>query len=269
MLSQFQELGQYCKETFDLVVQHPFLFVPRLIFFGASIILMLLVMGTVWLAAPVNGLPMVLGGLAALGMAVAAVLLEAGQLNLQRAVVQGEPVDKETFQEGILLYAGRMFGGILLMVLISLLVGVVLIPLALVPGLNFLVALLAPLAMLVLMTLFSLWEASVALDDTGVLEAFGESYRFAQSFFWPLLVVTFVRSLFDNNSSGGQHNNRPGVSFSVGPARFSAPFNMGPSVGAGLVAGMGIVAVIFAILSTLVTVYLDQLLLVIYKQRSL
>jgi hypothetical protein len=250
------------------VVKHPFLFVPRLIFFGAIIILILLVMGTAWLANPVNGPPMVLAGLAALGMAVAGILLEAGQLNLQRAAVQSEPVDKETFWEGIPLYAGRMFGGILLMILISLLVGVVLIPLALVPGLNFLVALLAPLAMLALMTLFSLWEASVALDDASVLEAFGESYRFAQSFFWPLVVVTFVRSLFDNNSNKGQQNNQPGLNVSVGPARFNAPFNMSPSVGVGLVAGMGIVAFVFAILSTLVTVYLDQLLLVIYARRS-
>jgi len=64
-------------------------------------------MGTAWLVNPVNGPPMVLAGLAALGMAVAGILLEAGQLNLQRAAVQSEPVDQETFWEGIPLYAGR------------------------------------------------------------------------------------------------------------------------------------------------------------------
>lgn len=241
---------------------------PRLAFFVVILVFMLLVMGTAWLARSLSGFTMVPGIVAALGLAVAGILLEAGQLNLLRAAVQGEPVDQETFWEGVPLYAGRVFGGVLLMLVISLLVGAVLIPLALVPGLNFLVALLAPLAMLALMTLFSLWEASMALDATGVLEAFGQSYRLAQSFFWPLLVVTFLRSLFDNNSNKGQQNNQPGLNLSVGPARFNAPFNISPSAGAGLVAGMGIVAVIFAILSTLVTVYLDQLLLVIYHRRS-
>jgi hypothetical protein len=252
------------------VIKNPFLFVPRLAFFVVILVFMLLVMGTAWLARSLSGFTMVPGIVAALGLAVAGILLEAGQLNLLRAAVQGEPVDQETFWEGVPLYAGRVFGGVLLMLVISLLVGAVLIPLALVPGLNFLVALLAPLAMLALMTLFSLWEASMALDATGVLEAFGQSYRLAQSFFWPLLVVTFLRSLFDNNGNKGQHHNQTGFNFSlgVGPARFSAPFNMSPSAGAGLVAGMGVVAVIFAILSTLVTVYLDQLLLVIYHRRS-
>ena len=267
-LSPFQELGEYCQETFDLVVKHPFLFVPRLILFGAIPVLMLLVMGTAWMASSLSGPSVVLGILLALGMAVAGILLEAGQLNLLRAAVQGEPVDKETFWQGIPLYAGRVLGGILLMMLVSLLVAAILIPLALVPGLNVLAVVLGPLATLALTTLFSLWEASVALDDASVLEAFEQSYRFAQSFFWPLLVVTFVRSLFDNDSNKGQQNNQPGFNFSVGPVRWNAPFNISPSVEAGLVTGMGLAAIAFTILSTLVTVYLDQLLLVIYARRS-
>jgi hypothetical protein len=135
------------------------------------------------------------------------------------------------------------------------------------------------IALVVVSVFLSAWKAAVAFKDLGVIEAFGDSYRFAKKFFWPMAVVVFIRGLFDGNNNNGSSGGNGGNNFNAGGMDVNlnmSNLNMfGLDVGSvlGIGSRMAVLAIIpmaaaAAIISIAATVYIDQLVFVIYARRE-
>ncbi|HZX45867.1 MAG TPA: hypothetical protein VFF83_01175 [Clostridia bacterium] len=280
-MSQFEELWMYCKETFGIVKQRLVLFVPRLIMTGLFMALVFIMVGSAFLG--------ILQGRGVLGMPLAVVMLglvtlvgnlvvESGQIGLFSRAALGYSIGMKDFGEGIGKYTGRVFAGGILFILLFLIIALSTLILFVIPVLDIVAAIGMVVVMLLVSVFLSAWKAALAFKDLDVMEAFRDSYRFAREFFWPMALVVFVRGLFDgsNNNKGGEGD---GGSLSVGGINLNInlPGINIPGVDAGTMLEIGSVAALLAvipiaaaaaIISTVLTVYIDQMVFVIYARRE-
>jgi hypothetical protein len=280
-VGQFEELWMYCKETFGIVKQRLVLFVPRLIMTGLFMALVFIIVGSAFLG--------ILQGKGVLGMPLAVIMIglmtlvgnlvvESGQIGLFSKAALGHSIGMRDFGEGIGKFIGRVFAGGILFILLFLIIGMLAFILFVIPVLNIVAVVGMVVAMLVVSVFLSAWKAALAFKDLDVAEAFRDSYRFAREFFWPMALVVFVRGLFDgsNNNKGGEGD---GGSLSVGGININInlPGINIPGVDTGTILGIGSAAALLAvihiaaaaaIISTVMTVYIDQLVFVIYARRE-
>ncbi len=280
-MSQFEELWMYCKETFGIVKKRLVLFVPRLLMTGLFMALVFIMVGSAFLGIlqgrGVLGMPLavLMLGLVAL---VGNLIVESGQIGLFSKAALGYSIGMRDFGEGIGKYTGRVFAGGILFILLFLLIGLSTLILFVIPVLNIVAAIGIVVAMLLVSVFLSAWKAALAFKDLDVVEAFRDSYRFAREFFWPMALVVFVRGLFDgsNNNKGGE-SGRGGLNIGGINLNINLPGISIPGMDTGSILGIGsavaLLAVIplaaaAALISTVMTVYIDQLIFVIYARRE-
>lgn len=271
-MGQFEELWSYCRETFRIVLDRPFLFVPRLLFAGIQLfaILAIIGMGSFFSRVPMTsnmlGLPGALIVLIIAGI-LGRLVLAAGELNLFRKAASGYAVGAGDFWDGVRRFAGRVLLGEVMLGLVLIVVGIpalILIPLG---GLR-IIGFIAVVVLSFTVTAFlSLWKAAVAFKDIGVIDAFMDSYDFVRDYFWPMVLVVFVRGLFNGNRQNNNGNRGSGfnINFNL-PGIHFGPFNwryMGWDI-----AAMIPFVVIFMVISIIILIYLDQLTFVIYSRRE-
>jgi len=281
-VGQFSELWMYCKETFEVVRRRLFLFVPRLLMVGLIFVFIMLTVGTILVkglsGGGMFGLPLALVVFTGLFMLVH-LMVESGQINLFAKAASGNSVGMQDFREGVRRFTGRVFVGSVLYLLIILITGFIMVMFFAIPFLNILAIIGAFIVMLGISVFLSAWKAALVFKDLGAAEAFGDSYRFAKEYFWPLALVVFVRGLFDGNNNNRGQGGGQGGGLNIGG--FDVNLNLpgvnmlGMDTGSMMQLGsiMALMAVIplaaFAALVTiLVTVYLDQLVFVIYARRE-
>ncbi len=270
-MGQFSELWSYCKEAFNVVKERPFLFLPPVIFMGLLIVVLLVALGPAFAgfvigrnvrffsAAVLFVIPMAF---------VAFAIVTAGQQNLYRKAALGHYVNMGDFLDGIKWFTGRIVLGILLFMVIFIgtaLVAVLFLP---VPGLRVLGIIAAAVLGFVIKVFLSAWTAAMAFKDMGVTDAFRDSYRFVKEFFWPMVLLTFIKGFFDgsgnNGSDAGRNSgsniriNLPGINFRV--------FG-GQNIRADLAVLIPFM-IAMAIISIVITVYLEQLVFVVYGRRE-
>lgn len=280
-MGQFEELWMYCKETFGIVKQRLVLFVPRLIMAGLFMVFVFIMVGSAFLG--------ILQGKVVLGMPLAVIMVglvtfignlvvESGQIGLFSKAALDYSIGMKDFSEGIGKYIGRVFAGGFLFFLLFILIGLSTLILFVIPVLNIVAVIGMVIAMIVVSVFLSAWKAALAYKDLDVAEAFRDSYRFAREFFWPMALVVFVRGLFDgsNNNKGGE-GGRGGLSVGGINLDINLPGIRIPGMDAGTILGIGSAAALLAVIpiaaaaaliSTVITVYIDQLIFVIYARRE-
>ena len=271
----------YCKETFGIVKKRLVLFVPRLLMTGLFMALVFIMVGSAFLGIlqgrGVLGMPLavLMLGLVAL---VGNLIVESGQIGLFSKAALDYSIGMRDFSEGIGKYIGRVFAGGFLFFLLFILIGLSTLILLLFPVLNIVAVIGMVIAMIVVSVFLSAWKAALAFKDLDVVEAFRDSYRFAREFFWPMALVVFVRGLFDgsNNNKGGE-SGRGGLNIGGINLNINLPGISIPGMDTGSILGIGsavaLLAVIplaaaAALISTVMTVYIDQLIFVIYARRE-
>ncbi|MBA1335318.1 MAG: hypothetical protein HPY66_0940 [Firmicutes bacterium] len=278
-MGQFSELWLYCKETFGIVKRRPFLFVPRLVFMGLLLSSVFFVGGIAFVRLLpgrwMNVFPL---GILVIGFLVGNLVVEGGQINLYKKAALGYTVGMDDFGEGVRKFVGRVFiGGLMLLLLIALMsflmVGFVTIPL-----LGVLAGIALVIAIFAVNVLLSAWKAALAFKDIGVMDAFSDSWRFVREFFWPMALVVFVKGLFDgnnNNNSGsnqGNNFNINGINVNLNIPGLNM-FGLNQGFSFGVRSAMALIALIpfvvaAAIISIAATVYIEQLIFVIYARRE-
>ena len=280
-MGQFEELWMYCKETFGIVKQRLVLFVPRLLMAGLFMFFVFIMIGSAFLG--------ILQGKGVLGMPMAVIMLslvalvgnlvvESGQIGLFSKAALGHSIGMRDFGEGIGKYTGRVFAGSILFLLLFLLIGLLSLILFVIPVLNLVAVIGMVVAMLLASVFLSAWKAALAFKDLDVAEAFRDSYRFAREFFWPLALVVFVRGFFDgSNNNRGDESGQSSLSVGGINLNLELPGISIPGMDAGSILRIGSAAVLLAVMpiaaaaaliSTVITVYIDQLVFVIYARRE-
>lgn len=276
-MGQFSELWLYCKETFDIVKRRIFLFVPKIIFMGLLFSSVLFV-GGIAFVRPLPGrwmnvFPL---GVLVVGFLLGNLVVESGQINLYKKAALGHTVGVDDFREGVGRFVGRIFiGGLLLLLLIT---GLLMVGFVAVQLLGALASIIILIAVFAVNVLLSAWKAALAFKDLGAIDAFSDSWRFVRAFFWPMVLVLFVKGFFDGNNNNNSGNNQgnnlnisginvdlniPGLNmFGINQGSF---FGMRPVMA---IIGLIPFAVAAAIISIAATVYLEQLIFVTYARRE-
>lgn len=268
-MGQFDELWAYCKETFDLVKRRPFVFLPHLVFFGFIIVSFLIFIGSGAVKFFLGGsLPVISAGafFTAVVFMVGMLLITAGQQNLYRKAALGYEINFDDFINGIKWYTGRILLGMFLTFLIVMGVSVVFMVFLVIPGINILAGIAVMVIVFLINVFLSTWKAAMAFKELGVIDAFKESYYFVKEFFWPMALITFIKGLFEGGGDKSQQGNTSGFRFNVNlPGVNPELLRRGlPLAFAGLVP----IIIILAVISTLIVVYLEQLVFVIYARRE-
>lgn len=278
-MGQFSELWMYCKETFEVVKRRLVLFVPRLLLGGFFLGLVALVIGTAVfgkvIGGGVLGLPMA-AVITAILVLIGNLFVESGQINLFAKSALGHTVSMHDFREGISKYIGRVLAGGFLFILLFIAIGITTLIFVAIPLLNVIAVIGVVVLMFAANVFLSAWKAALAFKDLDVTQAFADSYRFAKEFFWPLALVVFVRGLFDGSNDNGSHKGGKGGGLSISGVNVNTDLpginlpgmDMGTLLGVGSVIAFMPIAAAAILISTVITVYLDQLVFVIYARRE-
>lgn len=132
---------------------------------------------------------------------IISVIIESGLFNMYKEAVLSNGVSKGTFWEGVKKYSLKFLIG----KLIVLLCWLIILPFYLVIGLlSLLIGLfLIPFIIGVFLTM---WKVSLVMNDSGIITAFKDSFRFAKNNFIPLSILQIINWAFTKGSSSSNYN---------------------------------------------------------------
>lgn len=246
------ELKAYGRKSLYLLGEHKKLFIPPFV----SITIALLFVGVLvrslggfigdprsWGIGLIIAIPLYIVVLTA---------IEAGHSNMFKQAANGNQPTWDDFFEGTRKYTLRLIGGSLLLgvllILAFIFIGMVL---AVIMPQVIATAMLGIMALIV-SVFFSMWPVVLISEDAYVVESISDTWAFVKSYFWPLLLLGMVQSIF--------YLTQPDSSMGILPVgQYTIPFfsmeYFLPSL---------IVTLVF----TLISVFFSQLLFVIYFCRK-
>lgn len=219
-----EELLDYAKKSVGVISENKVIFIP----YGVLLLLkILLLLGGVSLGLSIAGdlsngtlvkedflaythfLPqIILGGITiAFLLIVVLSFFQAGISSMFMLAVRGEKVNLSDFWAGGRYFFSRILGGYLLLGLASIILSPFILTAFIIIGV-FTLGLGFFFLPLLAGVFLGMWKVSLVLNDSDILSAFKNSFRFGRDYFWPFLVVNFIVAIINGSTSlGGGHNN--------------------------------------------------------------
>jgi hypothetical protein len=228
----------YFKEAFHINRNNKSIYRPQLAYIGIKL-LTIIVMG-LWIYSWVDkidvhsftendalyfvlsyGLTLLL---IALIYGIISVIVESGLYNMYKKALISEKVKKGDFSEGVRKYFFKFFLGKLLIFV----AWIVILPVYLITGV-ITISLGFALVPLLIDIFLTMWKVSLVMNDSGIIEAIKDSFKFAKLNFLPLTVLQLIHWAFVKGAAarggGGGFGGNVGNMTNYKTNSNSAPFD--------------------------------------------
>ena len=230
-MTWFEELVEYGKTTYYLLKAQKIILVPYLALIALKLAIFLALFGLGvhiakdFVAGGMNPdfifeysfLPgAILGGLAiGLISLIVKSYVDAGTSSLIFLALKGKKVTLSDFWAGGNYFFGRIFGGTLMLSLFGIILSPFLLIVYVIVGI--LTLGLGFIALPLLIAVFlGMWPVSLVCNDTDIMTAIKNSYRFGKDHFWPFLFVNFIQGIISGFTSfGGESKEGKGINFNL------------------------------------------------------
>lgn len=146
-------------------------------------------------------------------LGILSMVVEAGLLNMYKAGVLNGNVSMNNFWEGVSKYFFKLIAGYLLIIVgtFAFILGFIIVSIFTLGIGFFIVIIFSALIMLAIQLFLSMWKVSLVMDESGLVDAFKDSFKFVKNNLWPILVLQIIHWSFSGSSKGivSNFNNLP------------------------------------------------------------
>lgn len=267
----YDSFGGYLKRSFRTIFQNNILFIPILLSFLTILIPTAIIffgIKTYFISKPISFDPInLIFAIIIIVIFIIQLFISAGKINMIKKSIINDSTNMNDFIEGIKKYTGKIFLGILILIGLSLVFGIIAMPILILNGPKngfFLLLMFLFIPMIVLYFLISFWQIILVYEDCGIIDSFKLSFSFVKKHFWLVFFVNILKGVVTGSKNNSNRNHRNSINFNFN--RYFN-FNMSASTFMRNFGTFSIIAVILAFINVFFNLYFDVMFFIIYHDR--